>query len=125
MALGDVIKNAVASVKTTLNTGKMLPRVTVETLGTQNKHGEQATASSKTYDALVEDIDVIIRRTDGREVLVSSRITFLETVAITDDSKIIIDGRTAPIERIDRGVLDKDGAAIVTQVYLGRLVARA
>lgn len=125
MAIVDVIANGIATAKRILSKGKMLPTISIETMAaTQNVHGERTVASTQTVEALIEDVDVVIRRPDGREVLASTRITLFEHVEIDGNTQFIVNGRTAPIERVDRGVLAADGKAQLIQVYLGRLVAR-
>ena len=121
MALADVIRSGVATAKSILGAGNLLPEVNHFAWDGTSRGGDgkPSLAAAVPRAALVEDVDIKTTDVNGDEVSAKIRILFLEYVVVRPEDKLVLaDGRTGRILRIDRGPQTVNGQTFYVQVYL-------
>lgn len=114
MALADIVRTGIALAKTTLDAGRLLSTVTLETWASNNEYGEATYGAPVSYQALVSNADDANAMARGVTLVARCSVTFLEDVTIGMQDRITLaDGSTGPLVRVDDGVVSADGRLLV------------
>jgi hypothetical protein len=121
VALADSLRSGIASANALLRAGQLLAAVDHYAVTGSNEYGEAELGLIPTVrEAVVEDVNEVVRGLAGDEAIATVRITFLGAVSVNEKDRFVLpDDRTGRIVRIDRGVVATDGLPLVTVVYLG------
>lgn len=105
--LADVIRVGVAAARSVLSSGEMLAPITHYPYSSQNAYGEAIYGTPVTRYGVVSTSNEVVRDPVRGDVVARMSITFMEDFAITARDKLVLsDGSTAPILRVDLGVID-------------------
>jgi len=120
MALDAVIRSGVATAKDILLRGRLLVPISHWSYAGQNEYAEPVwTDPPVTRNALVENVNEIVRDPTRGEIVARLVITLLEDVTVdTRDKLVLPSGVWTPIVRVNEGVLDMDSGRFLVQVYV-------
>lgn len=117
-ALADLIRGGV-SLATAL-VDDLLIRVPHERWVSQSGTGVPQYAAAVTRKAVYEPIQRRIGLADGREVLASHKLTFLDGAPISTKDRVTLpDGRRPPILQVTAPPTDTPGTAFIWEVLCG------
>lgn len=119
MGLDAILRSGVAIAKSV--TASLQSVVSHEVFSSEDEWSNPTYAAAVNRNAIVERRVKMIRTVDGREILSTMQVTFLEDVTVSVKDRLTVDGLTAPIVSVSGTVDPTTGRGYVTQVALGEL----
>lgn len=119
MGLDAILRSGVAIAKSV--TASLQSVVSHEVFSSEDEWSNPTYATALSRNAIVERRVKMIRTVDGREILSTMQVTFLEDVTVSVKDRLTVDGLTAPIVSVSGTVDPTTGRGYVTQVALGEL----
>ncbi len=131
MSLADLVRNGIALANS--QTATLQVSVRHEAWIGQDATGKPLYATAVTRSAIVTDSSRRFKRNDGEEIVATTYVAFLSPIPVRTptvtgrqgpiderDRLTMPDGRTAPIVRVDGGLVDPStGRTYLHQVWLG------
>lgn len=119
MAFDDILATGIALANSLTLTGGLQTVVAHAPYTGQNEYAEPTYGAPTNRMAVVSFEERVVRRMDGRDLVASVRLLFLDPAVSIDerDQLTLPSGVSTPIVRVDRGLVRDDGTTFFAQVF--------